>query len=161
MTSPIAAIKTATKKAIDLNGNLDAAATIVRVGRSQLSDYSSRNSPQVVPVDVAVALDIGAEEPLILSAMALAEGFLVVPMHAGTGDVAENMSQIARGAGDLMSTTIRVLADGQVDIEEAQELRQQLHALRHLVDAGLGRMDSIIRAGRPHVVEFNSEKASS
>ncbi|MFT8778437.1 MAG: hypothetical protein ABF893_17540, partial [Gluconacetobacter liquefaciens] len=70
----IAAIKTATKQVVSAVGGIDAAASATRVGRSQIADYYNRNSPQVVPADVAVALDQCAEHPHILSAMAHAEG---------------------------------------------------------------------------------------
>ncbi len=157
----VAAIKTATKQAIELNGKLDAAATIVRVGRSQLSDYSSRNSQQVVPVDVAIALDAGAEQPLILSAMAMAEGFMLVPVHAGAGDIAENAEQIARRATEVMAATMRALADdGLVDAQEARDIRKELHALRHLTEIGLQRTDAIIRAETPALVAVKQEGAA-
>lgn len=60
------AIKTATQAVIRAVGGVDAAASFVRVGRSQLSDYQNRHSQSVVPVDVAIEMDRCAQEPIIL-----------------------------------------------------------------------------------------------
>ncbi|KFL92053.1 hypothetical protein AmDm5_0494 [Acetobacter malorum] len=116
----VAAIKTATKKAIQHLGGIDAAATISRVGRSQLSDYGNRNSPQVVPVDVAVDLDTSAQEPLILAAMAHAEGFRLVPVKiSGTGHIPKELAKFSKFSSEVLQEGIESLEDGRVDVAEA------------------------------------------
>ena len=133
----VAFIKTATQAAINRIGSIDAAASVVRVGRSQLSEYQSRNYPAVVPVDVAIVLDEFAQEPLILSAMAHAEGYTLTPLHLGHGDVAEIMEGVSLKAHLTMATTLRVLADGVVTPEEAADLSHDLANLQRVVTHAL------------------------
>ncbi|KXV23606.1 hypothetical protein AD936_22190 [Gluconobacter japonicus] len=133
----VLAIKTATQAAIREVGSLDAAASVARVGRSQLSEYQSRNYPAVVPVDVAIVLDEFAQAPLILSAMAQAEGYSIAPIHLGKGDVAEIMESVATKSGSTMATTVRVLADGIVTVDEAHDLIADLIDLQRVVTHAL------------------------
>ncbi|GBQ93805.1 hypothetical protein [Gluconobacter albidus] len=133
----VASIKTATQAAINRIGSIDAAASVVRVGRSQLSEYQSRNYPAVVPVDVAIVLDEFAQEPLILGAMAHAAGYTLTPLHLGHGDVAEIMEGVACNAGLTMATTIRVLADGIIMPDEAADLSRDLAKLQRVVTHAL------------------------
>ncbi|MBF0889792.1 hypothetical protein [Gluconobacter cadivus] len=133
----VASIKTATQAAINRIGSIDAAASVVRVGRSQLSEYQSRNYTAVVPVDVAIVLDEFAQEPLILGAMAHAAGYTLTPLNLGYGDVAEIMEGVSLKAGLTMATTIRVLADGIVTPEEAADLSRDLANLQRVVTHAL------------------------
>lgn len=130
-------IKTATQAAIRAVGGVDAAASFARVGRSQLSDYQNRHSPSIVPVDVAVELDKCAQEPIILSAMALAEGHSLVALHFGEGDVAASVADIAETSGETLREAVLVLADGVVTQEEAVALEQRLHDLQRAVSHSL------------------------
>lgn len=154
MSAPhdIAAIKTATKQAVTAVGGIDAAASATRVGRSQIADYYNRNSPQVVPADVAVALDQCAEHPHILSAMAHAEGYAILPIRVGDGDIAQDMQDIALGAGDLMSETVRVLADGIVTEDERHALMTRLQTLNHFVNHAMATLRGMSMQGGAHTV---------
>lgn len=139
----LASVKTATKQALDLVGGIDAAASCSRVGRSQLSEYSNRNSVQVVPIDIAIGLDQYAQQPLILAAMARVEGYTLLAIELGEGDVAVSMERIARGAGELLATTVRVLSDGVVSAAEAAELTHGLSDLNRVIHQALGVLHAL------------------
>lgn len=130
------AIKTATQAVIRAVGGVDAAASFVRVGRSQLSDYQNRHSSSVVPVDVAIEMDRCAQEPVILAAMAAIEGFALLPIEFGEGCAATAMGDVAASASGTMTAALRALADGRIDRSEAQDLSLRLsHLIRYSTDA--------------------------
>lgn len=132
----IARIKTATQTAISVIGDVESAASYTRVGKSQISEYQNRHSPLIVPVDVAVDLDISAQQPLILAAMATIEGYALLPIAFGEGCAATAMSEVAASASGTMTAVIRALADGRIDRAEAADLSQRLGDLiRHSTDA--------------------------
>ncbi|GBR21019.1 hypothetical protein AA105894_2695 [Asaia spathodeae NBRC 105894] len=131
------AIKTATQAVIRAVGGVDAAASFVRVGRSQLSDYQNRHSPSVVPVDVAIEMDRCAQEPVILAAMALAEGYILTPLKVGQGDLATDIEKVSHSFNETISTTLRVLADGVVEPHEVVAMRATLSSLHHAVGQAL------------------------
>lgn len=133
-----AAIKTASRYLVDQLGGLDAAETACRAGRSVLGDYINRNSPRIMALDVALQLDRCAQEPVMLSTLARLEGYTIMSIELGEGDVAQSMEHVARGAGDLMTTTVRALADGHVDAQEAAELSHRLTDLHRAVTHALG-----------------------
>lgn len=157
----VAAIKTATKKAIQHLGGIDAAATISRVGRSQLSDYGNRNSPQVVPVDVAVDLDTSAQEPLILAAMAHAEGFRLVPVKiSGTGHIPKELAKFSKFSSEVLQEGIESLEDGRVDVAEARAILEHLHPSRQAMDRLESALHKIIAEGKPHIVSGGQSGAA-
>lgn len=145
----VAAIKTATKQLVAALGGCDAAASATRVGRTQINEYSNRNSPQMIPVDVAAALDRCAEHPFVLAALAHAEGYGLLPLQIGHGDVAKDMENIATSAGELMAETIRVLADGLVSDDERHALLERLGRLQHFVSHATGTLRGMQPAAAP------------
>lgn len=133
-------IKTATQAAIKVVGGVDAAASFVRVGRSQLSDYQNRHSQSVVPVDVAIDLDTSAQEPFILAAMALAEGYILSPLKMGEGDLATDIEKVSHSFNETIATTLRVLADGVVEEHEVTAMRATLSSLHRVVGHALNNL---------------------
>lgn len=152
---PVPSIKTAVKEALNRIGGLDAAASVVRVGRSQLSDYGNRNSQQVVPVDVAVALDCCAQSPLILAAMAHAEGYGLVPLHFGEGHIPRDMAKFAGEASLTIQRGFESLEDNQVDVAEAQELIRCLSSVILVSQHLQGTLGKIVSDNKPHIVSEN------
>ncbi|MFT8335121.1 MAG: hypothetical protein ABF628_02980 [Acetobacter orientalis] len=149
---PIPSIKTAVKEALNRIGGIDAAASTVRVGRSQLSDYSNRNSPQIVPVDVAIVLDTCAQHPLILSAMAQAEGYHIVPMHYGEGHIPKDLAKFAGEASLTMQRGFEALEDHEIDVAEAQELLRCLGNVIATSQHLQGVLHKIVQEGKPQVI---------
>lgn len=157
MTSPfsaafVPALKTATKQAVAHVGGIDAAACVSRVGRTQFSDYSNRQRDAVIPLDVALDLDHCAEHPFILHAMAHALGFLVLPLHVGPGDFGQDMSEYAQASGDILATAVRILEDGVVDVDEANEIAPKLTRAKQLLERALAHAHSVqVQNSRPVV----------
>ncbi|MFS8368821.1 hypothetical protein [Acetobacter indonesiensis] len=158
---PVPAIKTAVKEALKRIGGIDAAASIVRVGRSQLSDYGNRNSPQIVPVDVAVVLDNCAQSPLILAAMAHAEGFGLVPLHFGEGHIPKDMAKFAGEASLTIQRGFEALEDQRIDVHEAQELIRCLGNVILVSQHMQGTLGKIVSANKPHIVSENPEAGAA
>lgn len=127
----VLAIKTATQAVIRRVGGIEAAASFARVGRSQLSDYQNRNVPVIVPVDVAIEMDLCAQEPIVLAAMALAEGYLLTPLKVGEGDLATDIERVSESFNKTVTTTLHVLADGKVEPHEVMSMRATLSCLIH------------------------------
>ncbi|MGO2958649.1 MAG: hypothetical protein ACTIDN_06380 [Acetobacter sp.] len=152
MTNIVASLKTAVITALEASGGIDSVEKSVRVGRSQLGEYRNRNSQLMAPVDVAVEIDRLAQHPHILSAMAAAEGYRLIPMHFGEGNIPRDLSKFAAATSDVLQEGLQSLEDGQVDIAEAHTV------LRHAQKAGLqlaqleASMRKIIDDGKPHVV---------
>lgn len=147
----IAAIKTATQKAIEEAGGVDAVASAVRVGRSQISDYQNKHSPSVVPVDVALDLDRYAGEPLLLAEFAKQSGYAITPFTFGEGDIAAVMQRFIRRSGSTSETTVRILADGIVTLEEANDLLKDLLDVRHVNELAIQIVNAHIKNGGDHV----------
>lgn len=140
-------IKTATQMAVKAIGGVDPAAEASRVSRARISEYQKRHSPSVIPVDVAVALDEFAQEPLILTVMAQHLGYVLVPIHVGEGHIPASMEEVARRSGETMATTVRIMADGVIDDEEAVELEADLCKLQTAVSHGLRAVRARIKSG--------------
>lgn len=155
---PVPSIKTAVKEALNRIGGLDAAASVVRVGRSQLSDYGNRNSPQVVPVDVAIALDCCAQAPLILAAMAHAEQYALVPLHYGEGHIPKDLAKFAGEASLTMQRGFEALEDNLVDVAEAQELIRCLNEVIMTSQHIQATLSKIVADNKPQIV---SEKSAA
>lgn len=148
----VAAIKTATQKAVKICGGPDYAKDITRVGKSQLSDYGNRNSPQMVPVDVAIDLDLSAQQPLILTAMANAEGYRLVPMHFGEGHIPRDLSKFAETTSDVLQAGLESMADGKVDVQEALAVLKHMQAVAITSAHIEAAMRKIVEENKPHVV---------
>jgi hypothetical protein len=157
----VAAIKTATKAAVAHVGGIDAAACVSRVGRTQFSDYSNRQRDAVVPLDVALDLDHSAEHPFLLHAMAQALGYAVIPLHVGPGDFGQDMSEYAIASGDIMATAMRILEDGVVDPQEAQEIAPKMMHAKQLLDRALAYVHKVEEVGRPSVVAVMGGKGAA
>ncbi|NVN44479.1 hypothetical protein HW537_11280 [Asaia siamensis] len=136
-------IKTATQAAIKAVGGVDAATSFVRVGRSQVSDYQNRQSPMIVPVDIAVALDACAQQPIILGVMASQLGFTLLPIDLGTGCAASSMAEVASTVGETMNATMKALADGEIAQHEAVDLVRRLNDVIRVTSVALQNMQRL------------------
>ncbi|NVN44827.1 hypothetical protein HW537_13060 [Asaia siamensis] len=136
----LAQIKTGTQAAVRAVGGVEAAASITRVGATQISNYQTRTNPLVVPVDIAVELDRCAQQPLILSVMAAIEGYTLIPIAFGDGCAATAMGDVASSASGTMTAAIKALSDGKIDRAEAQDLSHRLNDLIRHSTAALQKM---------------------
>lgn len=150
---PVPAIKTATKDVIQKIGGYEAAASITRVGKSNLSDYGNHNSPLIVPVDVAVVLDCCAQQPVILAAMAHAEGYALVPIHFGEGHIPKDMADFTDKASQAIQRGFEALEDRKVDVHEAHELVRCMGDVIRVAEHIRGSMGKIISENKPCLVD--------
>jgi hypothetical protein len=145
------AIKTAFKRLVVLAGGVDAAATITRVGRTILSDYGVPQLPdRHVPADVLLDLEMIAGAPLVTEALASAQGFILLPVNVGEGDVAEALARVSQSAGKTLSDGLQALRDGLPDAERGVLIRDLTelsrtanHALGLLRNGGLKAVAAI------------------
>ncbi|MFT8951737.1 MAG: hypothetical protein ABF979_05620 [Gluconobacter sp.] len=140
-------LKSATRRAVAFARGVDPAAAATRVSRARISEYQKDHSPSIIPADVAVALDVSNGDPTILTVMAQAEGYILVPIHVGEGHIPSSMELVAKRAGDTMTTTVRIMADGVIDDGEAVELEAELCKLQTAVSHGLRAVRSRIKKG--------------
>ncbi|MCP1216781.1 hypothetical protein NKW53_11965 [Acetobacter orientalis] len=148
----LAAIKTATKTAVQVVGDFRAAAGFTRVQETQLHAYTNRNQPSVVPMDVAIDLDHCAEKPIHLMEMAHALGYVVLPSHIGPGDFGKDMGEFALSSGDILATAVRVLDDGRIDPAEAHEIGPKLMQGKHILERALATIHKVQTDNKPYVV---------
>lgn len=156
----IAALKLATLRAINAIGTNDNAAEFTRVQKTQLNAYANRHQPVVVPLDVALDLDQAAlafsGHTPILSAYAGALGFVILPLHVGPGDFGRDMSEYSLVSGEMVSTAIRILEDGVIDPEEANEIAPKMAKTKHVLEKALARIHTIQQMGKPFLVKGES-----
>lgn len=123
-------------------GGLDAAATCVRVGRSQLANYTDMHSDQFAPADVVAELEAVAGEPLVTAELARRAGCILLPVAGeGDGQLTQDMAALAKEVGETFAAYGHAMAnDGQVDAVEAERVERELadvmrvaaQALNHL-----------------------------
>lgn len=154
--SNIPAIKTATKTAIKLAGGLVSLRRATRVAETQISDYSNHERPAVIPVDVAIDLDSAAQEPLILSVMANAEGYMLVRSSFGEhGHVPRDLAKYAKATSEVLQSGFESLEDGQIDVEEARSMLADLQRSRLISGHLEAALNKIIHENKPHIVTEN------
>ncbi|WP_264786542.1 hypothetical protein [Gluconobacter cerinus] len=71
----------------------------------------------------------------------------LTPVQLGHGDVVEIMEDVADKANDTVKTTIRVLADGIVTVEEAHKLGHELTKLRRVAEHAMKIVRGLEKAG--------------
>ncbi|KXV70927.1 hypothetical protein AD952_11305 [Acetobacter cerevisiae] len=146
----LAAIKTATKTAVQAVGDFRSAAGFTRVQETQLHAYTSRTQPSVVPLDVAIDLDHCAEKPIHLMEMAHALGYVVIPLNIGPGDFGSDMGEFARSSGDIMQTALDIWDDRQIDQREADKIVPKISMAIHILHRTLALLHQVQRSGQPH-----------
>ncbi len=103
-------IKIATRDLVRAGGGGEASALMTRVVQQKLSDYGNVNHLSFMPVDVVVDLEsvtVGLPgHPHVTRALALAQGFGLVPLPAGRtpGTVwLDHIRCVAKEAGDVVA----------------------------------------------------------
>jgi hypothetical protein len=143
------AFKAAVRRAVTMAGGCTAAATITRVDGARLSRYGNIHDASFAPIDVAQQLDEAAGDHVILRAWADLAGFDLVPREASRvicADVTRQAGEIAKDAGELVSTAIEAAADGgltpneamRID-SEAADVQERVVLLRTTARKAMGR----------------------
>lgn len=112
---------------IDRVGGIDAAASVTRVGRAQLSNYQSIEHDQVMPADVAARLEEIAREPIITSELARRAGYALVPTEPMSPcDLGEVLEKLGKEVGEVFSAFATALADGHTTDDERACIAREL-----------------------------------
>lgn len=148
------ALKTAFKRVLALLGGVDAAAATTRVGRSNLSEYGvPQMADRHAPIDVVLDLEIIAGTPLVTEALAAAQGYVLLPVHIGTDDVAAVLAELATDAGKTMADAVQAIRDGMPPHERAV-LVSDLTELHRVIARALGLLQPNSERPAPlHAVE--------
>lgn len=135
-------LKAGTRLLIDDVGGIDAAASASRVSRSLWSEYASPGSPRFAPVDVILDVEAIGGTPRVTAALARSLGYaltLVEPRDRGA--VADQLAQLARTAGDVLSNGYAALADGVLTDAERAELLSGLHDIGRVVQETIALLE--------------------
>lgn len=136
----IRSLKGATDAAYRLGGGVTSFSHLTRVTVAPLSNYASfdaGNARTLIPVDVAVEADRWAKSPVIVSAMARALGYRLVPddgaadgTAAAPGRLTERDAHaLLSEAMDVTRETLAAVEDGQADALERKRIRKELMEL--------------------------------
>jgi len=122
-------LKAVTRKLIAGVGGVEAAETYCRVGKSQLSDYARPDTDAFMPVDVLKDLEAVAHGipcfPPVTRFLARVQGFALVKLPDAavtSGEVHLQLAELAKESNDVITETLRALADGVITKLEARSL---------------------------------------
>lgn len=129
----INALKTAFKLVLADVGGLVAASTCTRVEVSQLSAYGNvANREKIVPVDVALDLEMIGGAPHVTAALAAAQGYELVPLDSRpTHELVSCMSEISLDSGRLLADAVQLMnqAHDRRSIEAVERVQRDLREL--------------------------------
>lgn len=132
----IRSLKGATDAAYRLGGGVTSFELLTRCKVSTLSKYASLNSENetfLIPVDVAIEADRWAKSPVIVSAMARALGYRLVPADADEATPAalteRDAHDLLNDAMDVTRETLIAMEDGKTDALERKRIRTELMEL--------------------------------
>lgn len=138
-------LKTVSHSLVDLAGGVDAAASVTRVGRTVLCDYSRPGQPHFMPIDVAHDLERAIRRPVVTQHLALLMGFDLVPIVASEGGLLPAaLAKLGRDVAALFGEAAAALADGQLSDDERQALRLRAAEAR----LALGDLSAVLEAGK-------------
>jgi hypothetical protein len=131
-------LKAATRRAVDMAGGGDAFQHVTRIRAAQLSKCGSTgadNAATFLPIDVAVEADMEAGSPIILSAMAEALGYQVVPLAQVINVEVKPVSErdalrVAREAADVVNAIVTAIEDGAIDSSEERDITREIDQLK-------------------------------
>lgn len=129
-----ASLKSATRRGVALAGGPNSLKT--RVAPSHISEYGNIAHSMFVPIDVAVEIDRAAKQPVILRAMAERLGYDLVPREQSSTvqSLTAAAGNLAREAGELVSTAIEVGSDGKLSPNEAKRILSEAADAEALID---------------------------
>ena len=150
-----AMLKGATARALKLAGGGGIVQHSTRVNEATLSKYASTapdNDKAFVPLDVAVEIDMLAQSPVIVSAMAEMLGYRLAPSDAGAEDARpltiHDALVIANEAADVVKAITEALAgDGEIDAAEDRLITREVDELVRVLKKTLRNVSA--RRGRP------------
>lgn len=125
-------LKALFRELVRLVGGLDAAATCVRVRRSQLASYYDMACELFAPIDVVVALEVIAGAPLLTTEMARRGGYALIPLDLqAKGELGSGVANLVRETSEATVAYVEASADGEYTLPEIDRmLRENLDVSR-------------------------------
>ncbi len=90
-----------------------------------------------MPADVVLDLELCGNDPLITRELARLQGFVLLPMELGEGDVARALAEVAKDCGKTLSDALTALGGG-LTLAETDLLIGDLCDLSNAVGLALG-----------------------
>ena len=125
------ALKTATRRLVELVGKLDAAASVCRINKSVLAAaYNPHEPDRFVPADVIADLELVAAEPVVTRVLARLSGHALVPIAPRGGLEALALVEVFRGASDVGAEYAKAMGDAHLSRAERQGIADRLLTLQ-------------------------------
>lgn len=128
-------IKAAFRRAVSYGGGVRSFQHATRVNAPALSKYGApHEADYFAPVDVCLDIDLDIGKPVVLSALACAQGYdLVKSQGANDGPTVHDLGKIAQAASDIQVELAEALSDGNVCADEAKAMKPAMeHAMQVL-----------------------------
>ena len=129
--SSYAGLKTATRRLVAATDGIEAAASITRVGKSQIERYTSPHHPDFMPIDVVADLEAATGQPLVTEALARLAGCALheVEPNASHPNPLIGIASLARHTGEVARDVAAALADRAISAAEARGIFADLDEL--------------------------------
>lgn len=126
----LAALKTATRRAVRNIGKLEAAAHCTRVSVTRLSAAGSVQDDYFLPIDAVLDLELDTGLPVITETLARLQGYVLaraedVTPESDKLDLLFETAVASRSMGDWSDTVIRALSDGRLSESEIEDLQEK------------------------------------
>lgn len=132
-------LKAVVRRTIELAGGVSSFEHVTRVKAPVLSKYGSPTDEKHIPVDVLMDLLLDTRNNAVLSYMAAALGFKLVPLEAEPmGADLPGMEEIAgilRKSSELIDAIIAAVSDGKICAAENRDINKKLDVLVQYVRA--------------------------
>lgn len=120
------ALKSATRRQIRAAGGVEAAASVTRVGKTELSNYQSEHSGRYIPVDVFADLMIATGSVELLETVASLANYTVFPNDSTGRDLTGDIVTLAENAATLFHDFARECAKNDLPESALLELEMDL-----------------------------------
>ncbi len=147
--SDFALLKSATRAAVRSAGPIAVLANETRLDGGTISRAGNLRETNYIPIDDAVRIDAMTGDCRIVRAMARLLGYRLVPINAQDNSqpsLVHDAGIMAREAGELVSDTIEVSADGNITPNEARIVDDGAAAVEHCAQSIRKRVHRVMVA---------------
>jgi hypothetical protein len=142
-------LKGMTDACFRLGGGASSFAMLVRVGVSQLVKYANCGNPEfadyVIPIDIAVAADMRAGNPIIIAEAARQLGYRLVadeaPIAARRVDSHFATEMMAESTEAWRAIVDALAGDNFIDSLEKKKILKELYEARRIIDQGIAGLE--------------------
>ncbi|MBB4005828.1 hypothetical protein [Allorhizobium taibaishanense] len=126
-----AALKGATRRAIQMAGTAESFQHITRVGKAPLSNYASTsddNAEKFMPLDIVLEADLEAGSPVITEQLARLQGYRLVKDEPAAAAAKLNLMDLLSMdsvSNALKTVVVEALDDGHISTGEARDIGRE------------------------------------